>query len=202
MSVHDPRAAVCTWWAVPGLTQMRYFMGYTTRHETIHMIIYDIICNLSTIHYPSLILGSLSLAFLLVMKVTTWMPFPSSVPWTLVNTRTHCSWTPLALCCHWHCLRCTTSGTGLVKGSSSVQQLWRSVRLQVTLPLPAKAEVLFPVCSSLHSSRCACWCVLHCTGLACNSAALRQDLQEAASAADAGSHPGSRPWHACHLRQC
>ncbi|GJP74420.1 hypothetical protein CLOP_g5003 [Closterium sp. NIES-67] len=51
-----------------GLMQMRYFLGYTTRHETIHMILYDIFVNLKTVHVPSLVMGSLALAFLLVMK--------------------------------------------------------------------------------------------------------------------------------------
>ncbi|CAI5503317.1 unnamed protein product [Closterium sp. Naga37s-1] len=51
-----------------GLMQMRYFLGYTTRHETIHMILYDIFVNLKTTHVPSLIMGVLALAFLLIMK--------------------------------------------------------------------------------------------------------------------------------------
>ncbi|CAI7918026.1 unnamed protein product [Closterium sp. NIES-53] len=51
-----------------GLMQMRYFLGYTTRHETMHMILYDIFVNLKTTHVPSLVMGVLALAFLLIMK--------------------------------------------------------------------------------------------------------------------------------------
>ncbi|CAI7919312.1 unnamed protein product [Closterium sp. NIES-54] len=52
-----------------GLMQMRYFLGYTTRHETMHMILYDIFVNLKTTHVPSLVMGVLALAFLLIMKL-------------------------------------------------------------------------------------------------------------------------------------
>ena len=49
---------------------MRYFMGYMTRHESIQMIIYDIVSHLRTVHVPSLVMGILALAFLLTMKAS------------------------------------------------------------------------------------------------------------------------------------